>query len=79
LRASVAATQQLGEEVKRTVRRSNPNHPNRSVFSFDPRCKLCVAGEVHPETGDLGHPKATLIHDCLFCYMPQKADSPDAR
>lgn len=75
LRASVKATEQLGNEIKRTVRRSNADHTHASDFNIDPRCAICKVGGVHPETGHVGHPKPALIHETFFCYMPQKTDA----
>jgi hypothetical protein len=75
LRASVAATEQLGNEIKRTVRRSNAGHSHASAFNLDPRCSRCLAGEPHEETGNMAHPKPALKHETFFCYMPQKADA----
>jgi hypothetical protein len=74
LKASVAASTQLGEEIKRTVRRSNMTHSQQSEFNYDPRCELCREGKEHPLTGTLAHPKPPLIHETYFCYMKQKVD-----
>jgi hypothetical protein len=75
LRASVAATQLLGEEVKRTVLRSNADHRHQSVFDFDIRCEDCKAGRIHAATGHYGHPKVELRHETLFCYGKQSAEA----
>lgn len=74
LRASVLATQQLGDEIKRTVRRSNADHSHQSVFDFDIRCEVCKAGGIHEATGNMAHPKPDLIHETFFCFGKQVKD-----
>lgn len=75
LRSSVKATELLGEEFKRNIRRSNADHRHQSVFNIDVRCDLCQRGEIHPETGHYGHPKPKLIHETFFCFGKQFEDS----
>lgn len=74
IEATAKATALLQSEVQRTVRRSNAHHPNKSAFTFDPRCETCKSGAIHEETGDLGHPKAKLRHKTYFCYGLQRED-----
>jgi len=74
LRASVEATKMLGDEVRRTVRRSNSDHSHQSALNFDIRCALCKSGAVHAETGNLGHPKPELRYDTYFCWGKQNEE-----
>lgn len=60
LRLAAGALQALGDEVRRTVRRSNASHPGISDFSY-------------PE-GEEARPKARLTHETFFCGAPQRED-----
>lgn len=68
LRHSAETNARLSAEVARTVRRSNADHSHQSAFTFDPRCNVCLSGQVHEETGNLGHPKPKLSKRTYFCY-----------
>ena len=61
LRIAAAALTKLGDEVGRTVRRSNADHPQISAFSF-------------PE-GNRSKPKDTLKHETYFCGSREREDA----
>jgi hypothetical protein len=70
--AQVAATKTLGDEVKRTVMRSNADHEHISVFNFKRGCQYCDTGTRHPEdpnvmgSGKIGHPKPNLKYETFW-------------
>ena len=74
--AQVAATSQLGDQVRRTVIRSNAEHENVSVFNFKAGCPYCDTKTRHPEdpevvgSGKMGHPKPKLEFET---YFPRQA------
>lgn len=74
IKASAAANAMLGEEFKRTTRRSNADHRHESVFTFKAGCQYCADRTAHPE-GGFGHPKPKLIYDVTQCGFPVKADA----
>lgn len=70
--AQVAATTQLGDQVKRTVRISNTEDENVSVFNFKRGCEYCDTKTRHPDdpnvigSGKLGHPKPALKYETFW-------------
>ena len=58
-------------EIQRSNNRENKDYEDRSVFNYDPSCEWCKTKTRHPTEdgtrGMLGHPKAKLTHEVMFC------------
>jgi hypothetical protein len=76
INALTTSTKGLQDQVKRTVRVSNAEHENESIFNFKAGCQFCDARERHPEdpnivgSGKVGHPKPALKFES---YFPEQA------
>lgn len=86
LESLARGNQKLGEEIGRTVRRSNATSPGLSVFTYDKRCEYCRTRTPHPlldgeghvipnGVGPLAHPKPALIHRVMVCGGPMHTES----
>jgi len=70
-RAQIAATSELGAQVKRTVIRTNADHEHISVFNYLATCEYCQTRTRHPEgdqidSGKMGHPKPPLRRETFW-------------
>ncbi len=66
LNATIDASKKLTQGIERTVRRSNAEGQDVSVFNFKAGCEHCTNNTPHPETGKLGHPKPALLYETYF-------------
>lgn len=87
--AHVASTEKLGQEIGRTVSKSNAigDDTGASDFAFDPACQFCVEEAPHPgvKRQAHAHPKETLYfiapngkkkpRQVFFCHFPQREDA----
>jgi len=62
---------QIVGEIQRSHNRENKDYEDRSAFNYDPACPYCKTKARHPTEdgtrGLLGHPKAKLHHEVMFC------------
>jgi hypothetical protein len=66
LNATIDASKKLTEGINRTVRRSNAEGQDVSVFNFKAGCEHCTNNTPHPDTGKLGHPKPAMLYESFF-------------